>query len=68
MGLYPLQADQEEVQRKMRSDQLKKMQATPIYQNILKDMDEKMLEELDPETLLMEQVREILSLSLFCSL
>ena len=52
----------------MRSDQLKKMQATPIYQNILKDMDEKMLEELDPETLLMEQVREILSLSLFCSL
>lgn len=57
-------AEQEEVQRKIKQDQLRRMQNTAIYQAIVREKGEQVFKDMDPEAVLREQVRNILKLFL----
>ncbi|CAB3403650.1 unnamed protein product [Caenorhabditis bovis] len=48
-------AEQEEVQRKIKQDQLKKMQQNAIYQAIIKEKGLDQFQDMDPEQVLREQ-------------
>ncbi|MFH4979304.1 hypothetical protein AB6A40_006013 [Gnathostoma spinigerum] len=49
------QAEQEEIERKIRAEKMKKIQATPIYQAIVKDHGEEAFHNMDPDSVLREQ-------------
>ncbi|VDK46888.1 unnamed protein product [Anisakis simplex] len=48
-------AEQEEIERKVRAEKMKKIQATPIYQAIVKDHGEEAFQNMDPDSVLREQ-------------
>uniref|UniRef100_A0A0K0DE96 Eukaryotic translation initiation factor 3 subunit A n=1 Tax=Angiostrongylus cantonensis TaxID=6313 RepID=A0A0K0DE96_ANGCA len=48
-------AEQEEVQRKIKQDQLRRMQNTAIYQAIVREKGEQVFKDMDPEAVLREQ-------------
>uniref|UniRef100_A0A0N5ANF3 Eukaryotic translation initiation factor 3 subunit A n=1 Tax=Syphacia muris TaxID=451379 RepID=A0A0N5ANF3_9BILA len=48
-------AEQEELDRKVRAEKMKKIQSTPIYQAIVKDHGEEAFQNMDPESVLREQ-------------
>lgn len=48
-------AEQEEIDRKVRAEKMKKIQATPIYQAIVKDHGEEAFQNMDPDSVLREQ-------------
>ena len=41
---------QEEIDRKVRAEKMKKIQATPIYQAIVKDHGEEAFQNMDPDS------------------
>lgn len=43
-------AEQEEIDRKVRAEKMKKIQATPIYQAIVKDHGEEAFQNMDPDS------------------
>uniref|UniRef100_A0A914ZX12 Eukaryotic translation initiation factor 3 subunit A n=2 Tax=Ascarididae TaxID=6250 RepID=A0A914ZX12_PARUN len=49
------QAEQEEIERRVRAEKMKKIQATPIYQAIVKDHGEEAFQNMDPDSVLREQ-------------
>uniref|UniRef100_A0A915Q053 Eukaryotic translation initiation factor 3 subunit A n=1 Tax=Setaria digitata TaxID=48799 RepID=A0A915Q053_9BILA len=48
-------AEQEEIDRKVRAEKMKKIQSTPIYQAIVKDHGEEAFQNMDPDSVLREQ-------------
>lgn len=41
---------QEEIERRVRAEKMKKIQATPIYQAIVKDHGEEAFQNMDPDS------------------
>uniref|UniRef100_A0A914EFP5 Uncharacterized protein n=1 Tax=Acrobeloides nanus TaxID=290746 RepID=A0A914EFP5_9BILA len=48
-------AEQEEIKKKIKMEQIKKIQLNPIYQAIVKEKGEEIFETLDPEMVIREQ-------------
>ncbi|VDM97595.1 unnamed protein product [Thelazia callipaeda] len=48
-------AEQEEMDRRLRAEKMKKIQSTPIYQAIVKDHGEDAFQNMDPDSVLREQ-------------
>ena len=52
-----VQAERDEIQRRTKAEQLKRFQANPYYQQIVKERGEEVLMNMDPEMVIKEQVR-----------